>query len=298
MSSPALRPRGRGAGLLLVLVSALGFGLIPIFALFAYRGRINVLTLLAIRFAVSATVLILYLLLRRRRVLGQLRGALPGLFLLGLCYTLQSGFYFSAVRYISASLASILLYSYPAFVCLLAFLFEKERPTPRTLLALGISLAGVLLVLGSSLGRINTIGVLLALGAAVVYSIYITAANRVLRKVEPLVSLTWVTVMTTVIYLAASLALGDLDFGFAPATWIWIALIIGVSTLLAIFAFFRGLELLGPSRAAIVSMTEPLFTIGAATLLFGERLGWQQIVGGILVLGGTVLVTTTRQRAG
>jgi drug/metabolite transporter (DMT)-like permease len=44
-------------------------------------------------------------------------------------------------------------------------------------------------------------------------------------------------------------------------------------------------------------MTEPLFTIGFSILLFGDRLGWQQIVGGVLVLGGTVLVTTARSRS-
>ena len=281
-------------GLLLVLYSALGFGLIPIFALLAYRGGINVVTLLAIRFALSGLVLFAFLLARGRGVLRQALSALPSLLGLGLCYTLQSGFYFSAVRHISASLASILLYSYPAFVCLLAFLVEREKLTARTLLALAVSLAGVILVLGSSLGAASPAGVLLALGAALVYSLYITLANRVLRSVQPVVAMAVVTLVTSVIYLGLGLAAGSLNLAFAPAAWLPIALLIGVSTLLAIFAFFRGLAILGSNRASIVSMTEPLFTIGFSILLFGDRLGWQQIVGGVLVLGGTVLVTTAR----
>jgi drug/metabolite transporter (DMT)-like permease len=292
---PASSPR-RGAGLLLVLYSALGFGLLPIFALLAYRGGINAITLLAIRFVLSGLVLLAVLLARGRRVSAQVASALPGLLGLGVCYTLQSGFYFSAVRYISASLASILLYSYPAFVCLLAFLVEREKLTARLLLALAVSLAGVALVLGSSLGVASSAGVLLALGAAVVYSRYITLANRVLRSVEPVVALAVVTLVTSAVYVGLGLAAGRLRFDFAPATWLPIALMIGVSTLLAILAFFRGLEILGSSTASIVSMTEPLFTIGFSILLFGDRLSWQQIVGGVLVLGGTVLVTTSRSR--
>ena len=284
-------------GLLLVLYSALGFGLIPIFALLAYRGGINVVTLLAIRFALSGLVLFAFLLARGRGVLRQALSALPSLLGLGLCYTLQSGFYFSAVRHISASLASILLYSYPAFVCLLAFLVEREKLTARTLLALAVSLAGVILVLGSSLGAASPAGVLLALGAALVYSLYITLANRVLRSVQPVVAMAVVTLVTSVIYLGLGLAAGSLSLAFAPAAWLPIALLIGVSTLLAIFAFFRGLAILGSNRASIVSMTEPLFTIGFSILLFGDRLGWQQIVGGVLVLGGTVLVTNARTRS-
>jgi drug/metabolite transporter (DMT)-like permease len=291
------KPPGPRYGLLLVLYSALGFGLIPIFALLAYRGGINVVTLLAIRFALSGLVLFAFLLARGRGVLRQALSALPSLLGLGLCYTLQSGFYFSAVRHISASLASILLYSYPAFVCLLAFLVEREKLTTRTLLALAVSLAGVILVLGSSLGAASPAGVLFALGAALVYSLYITLANRVLRSVEPVVAMAVVTLVTSVVYLGLGLAAGSLDFAFASAAWLPIALLIGVSTLLAIFAFFRGLAILGSNRASIVSMTEPLFTIGFSILLFGDRLGWQQIVGGVLVLGGTVLVTTARARS-
>jgi drug/metabolite transporter (DMT)-like permease len=201
------------------------------------------------------------------------------------------------VRYISASLASILLYSYPAFVCLLAFLVERERLAARTLAALAVSLAGVVLVLGSSLGTAHPAGVLLALGASVVYSLYITLANRVLRSVEPLSALAVVTVVTSVLYVGLGLAAGRLNLAFAPFTWLPIGLIITVSTLLAIPAFFRGIEILGSSKASIVSMTEPLFTIGISILLFGDRLGWQQIVGGVLVLGGTALVTTSRSHS-
>jgi drug/metabolite transporter (DMT)-like permease len=285
-------------GLLLVLYSALGFGLLPIFALLAYRGGIDVITLLAVRFVLSALVLLAWLLpARAGRGLAPLAGALPGLVGLGVCYTLQSGFYFSAVRYISASLASILLYSYPAFVCLLAFLVEKERPSARTLGALAVSLAGVVLVLGSSLGTAHPAGVLLALGAAGVYSLYITLANRVLRSVEPLSALAAVTLVTSLLYVGIGLASGRLELAFAPSAWLPIGLMITVSTLLAIPAFFRGLEILGSSRASIVSMTEPLFTIGVSVLLFRDRLGWQQILGGVLVLGGTALVTTSRSTA-
>jgi drug/metabolite transporter (DMT)-like permease len=290
-------PTRRVAGLLLVLYSALGFGLLPIFALLAYRGGIGVITLLAVRFVLSGVLLFALLLAGGRFRLRQVTAVLPGLAGLGVCYTLQSGFYFSAVRYISASLASILLYSYPAFVCLLSVLVEREKLAARTLAALAVSLAGVALVLGSSLGTAHPAGVLLALGASLVYSVYITLASRVLRRVDPLSALAVVTVVTSVLYVGIGLAAGRLSLAFAASTWLPIGLIVTVCTLLAIPAFFRGIEILGSSKASIVSMTEPLFTIGISILLFGDRLGWQQIVGGVLVLGGTALVTTSRSRS-
>jgi drug/metabolite transporter (DMT)-like permease len=283
-------------GVLLALTSALGFGLIPIFAQYAYRGSINVPTLLLVRFALAALLLFGFLALRRRSLRPAL-SALAPIALLGLCYTLQSGFYFSAVRFIPMSLASLILYSYPVFVCLLAFLVEGEKPTGRTLAALAVALAGVVLVLGTSYGRAKLQGVLLALGASLVYSGYITLSNRVLRRVEPLSTIAFICLFAAAGYTLLGTATGSLDFRFAPWTWLAILALIGVSTLLAIFAFFRSIELLGPTRTSIISMTEPLFTIGLSALLFAERLTLLQAAGGVLVLGGTALLTLARRRS-
>jgi drug/metabolite transporter (DMT)-like permease len=290
LAEPTLR------GVLLALTSALGFGLIPIFALYAYRGSINVNTLLLIRFSLAA-LLLFGLLAARRRSLRPALSALGPLALLGLCYTLQSGSYFSAVRFIPVSLASLILYSYPALVCLLAFLVERERPNARTLAALAVSLAGVVLVLGTAFGRVDLRGVLYALGAAGVYSAYITLANRVLRRVEPITTIAFVSLFAAAGYALLGAAMRTVDFHFAPWTWLAILGLLGVSTLLAIFAFFRSLELLGPTWTSIISMTEPLFTIGLSALLFAERLTLLQAAGGVLVLGGTARLTVVRRRA-
>ena len=291
-----MKPLSLTRGVILALTSAFGFGLIPIFALYAYRGSINVPTLLLIRFSLSALFLFAFLVLRRRPLQPALK-ALGPLALLGLCYTLQSGSYLSAVRFIPASLASLILYSYPAFVCILAFLAEGEKPTGRTLAALAVALAGVVLVLGTAYGKANLQGVLLALGASLVYSGYITLSNRVLRRVEPLAMIAFISLFAAAGYALLGVATGSLDFRFAPWTWLAILALVGVSTLLAIFAFFRSLELLGPTRTSIISMTEPLFTIGLSALLFAERLTLLQAAGGVLVLGGTALLTIARRRS-
>ena len=252
--------------------------------------------MLLIRFALAALLLFGFLALRRRSLRPAL-SALAPIALLGLGYTLQSGFYFSAVRFIPMSLASLILYSYPAFVCILAFLVEGEKPTGRTLAALAVALAGVVLVLGTAYGKANLQGVLLALGASLVYSGYITLSNRVLRRVEPLSAIAFISLFAAAGYALLGVATGSLDFRFAPWTWLAILALIGVSTLLAIFAFFRSIELLGPTRTSIISMTEPLFTIGLSALLFAERLTLLQAAGGVLVLGGTALLTIARRRS-
>lgn len=280
-----------GAGL--IVYSALGFGLIPIFAVYAYAGGINVPTLLLIRFALAAPLLFAVGILRGRP-LGLPRDSLPGLLVLGVCYTLQSGTYFAAVRYIPLSVATLILYSYPAFVCLLTRLVEHTRISAATIAALVMSLAGVVLVLGSSWGGLNLTGVLLALAASLVYSVYITASNRLLRTIEPLSMSTFVSLFCAPAFAVFGWATGTLQFGFSSATWLWIAALIAVSTVGGILAFFGGLKRIGSTRAALLSMVEPLFTIGFSVPLFGETLGVRQLVGGALVLGGATWVTLAR----
>ncbi len=284
-------------GVLLVLLSAFGFGLMPIFALYAYRGDINVATLLFIRFALASLLFLTYVLIKYRRI-TLTKKDLYYLFILGgLCYTLQSTFYLTAVRYIAPSLAALLLYTYPIVVVSLSCIFERERLTRLTAVSISISFIGVLLILGTAYGQISGIGILLALGAAAVYSIYIILGNRVIKSIPPIITSTFVSIFAGMGILVVSLFTEGLNFTFSPAAWAPISGLIFFSTIIAILTFFRGIELLGPSRASILSMTEPLFTTLSAVILFQDRLTPLQAVGGSAVLIGAILITKTRQVA-
>ena len=64
--------------------------------------------------------------------------------------------------------------------------------------------------------------------------------------------------------------------------------ILGVATIsgiLPVGAFYIGAQGLGAARAALLSTIEPVYTIVAASILFGERLTAIQLAGGALILG-------------
>jgi drug/metabolite transporter (DMT)-like permease len=284
-------------GALLVLLSAFGFGLIPIFALYAYRSDINVSTLLFIRFALATILFLAYVLIKYRRINLSLR-SLFYLFLLGgVCYTLQSTFYFTAVRYIAPSLAALLLYTYPITVVFLSCILDRERLTRLTVISIAISFTGVLLILGTSYGQISGVGILLALGAALIYSAYIILGNRVIKTIPPIITSTFVSMFAGMGVLIVSLFTENLNFTFRAGAWVPIFGLIIFSTILAILSFFRGIELLGPSKASILSMTEPLFTTISAVILLQDRLTPLQTIGGAAVLTGAILITKARQAA-
>lgn len=285
-----------GLGVLLIMLSAFGFGLMPIFATYAYEGGVNVPTLLFLRFSLAAVCLFVYLFWRRtvwrlgRREMSAL------LFLGAVLYTMQSAFYFSAVRYIPASLAALVLYLYPVFVAGLAVWLDKETLSLHTALPAVLSLTGIAVVLGAPLDEVDGFGVLLAFGAAIVYSVYITLGRRVVAAVSPLMTSAVISAFAALSFLVFGMADSSLHFAFSGATWAVIAGVVVFSTILAMATFFAGMERIGATRASILSTVEPVVTIGCSALLLGEKLSWLQGFGALLVLTGAVWVVWQRQR--
>jgi drug/metabolite transporter (DMT)-like permease len=95
---------------------------------------------------------------------------------------------------------------------------------------------------------------------------------------------------------AVAVLTGDgLSYHVDPGGWAAFAGVAGVSTVIAVTAFFAGLRLVGPATASIVSTVEPVVTVGLAVAIFAETLGAGQVAGGALVLLAVVLL---QRRAG
>lgn len=286
----------QGAGL--VFLSAVGFGLIPIFALYAYKGGANVTTLLFFRFTMAAVFFFLYV-FKKNIKLDLTRSQILSLFILGgVLYTLQSSFYFSSVKFIPASLAVLLFYTYPVFVALLSSLVIKEMLTAQIFSSIGLATIGLIMVLGTSFNNINSYGVMLAFGAALVYSVYIVLGNRVVKQLPVMVTSAFVTLFASISYLVVGISTFNIKLDLTVEAWMAVAGVALFSTILAIFTFFRGIELIGSTKASILSMIEPLVTIAFSALLFYERLSLLQVLGGIFVLLSSVYVVTAEVRKG
>ncbi len=284
-------------GVFLIVLSSLGFGIMPIFAIYAYASGITVPTLLLIRFTLASTLFFLYLFFKKERI-SLSRMELLGLFILGgVCYTAQSTLYFSSVRYITPALAVLLLYLYPVFVAVLSFLVDKERLTAKVLISSVLSLAGVVLINLTLPEGVKYQGVAMAVGAALVYSFYIILGNRVVKKVPPLVTSTFVALFTALGLLVSGLASGQIGFSFEGTAWFSILGLTLFSTVLAILTFFKGLELLGSTKSSILSMIEPVFTIIFSTVLLGESFTLRQLGGGLLVVAGAVFIVLAQSRS-
>lgn len=291
MSPTATTSDARRAGLALCLLSAVGFGLMAIFAKEAYAAGLGVTALLAARFVLAA-LLFWAIVAGRARVRGRLprmrrRAVLACLGLGGIGYAAQAGLFFSALEHIDASLASLLLYTYPALVFCGAVALRREHVTRAKALALALASAGAALVLlGGGTHGLEATGVALALGAGASYATYILVAETVIRRLDPLLLSALIATGAAATFLVVGGARGALQY--TSEGWLWIAALATLCTVLPIVTFMMGMKRVGSSTASIVSTFEPVVTVGLAVALYDETLGALQVLGGVLVLAAVI----------
>ena len=259
----------RLVGALYVAVSATAFGAMAIFARNAYASGADVTAVLFLRFLIAGAVMgCAMLLFRRRWPRGRNLAVLVGMG--GIGYVGQSFCFFSALNYASAGLVALLLYLHPFMVTLISAALFGLRLTALRLGAVIAALLGTALTIGSDISG-EPLGILLGVGAAVLYSIYILVGSRVLGEEDPFAA-------ACVVMLAAAASFGAI---------VMIALLCSVA---GIVCFFAGMRRLGPSDAATLSTLEPVVTFVLAGIFLGEPVLANQIVGGAVILTAVVVL--------
>ncbi|QDZ29024.1 DMT family transporter [Noviherbaspirillum sp. UKPF54] len=276
----------RQYAVVLVLLSALGFGSIALFAKIAYAAGVTPSMLLALRFLLAVAILAPLVWLKR---LPLPRGrALAGFALMGALYTVQSQSYFTALMYASSGLVGLLLYIYPVLVTLLAVAFGWERLDRRTLILLVLAIAGLAITLGGNLQG-QPFGIALGIAAACIYAVYIAIGGRLTQHADPLAA-TLVVMAAAAVGNGMFAAAGSSALPGTVAAWLAVGAIALFSTVIAIGTFLIGIKIIGPSKASIISTLEPVITICLGVAFLGESVSLNQLVGGAMVLLAVVML--------
>jgi drug/metabolite transporter (DMT)-like permease len=283
----AARPEA-ARGLVLILVSTVAYGTMPILAKAAYRHGVETGPLLFWRFLLAA---LLFALLARGKTLPMRKRLV--LWALGGVFIVNAITYFKALETVPATTVSLVVYTYPVIVMLESAVLGLEHLTVRGLLCAVLAFSGCALTAGAAFD--GGPGIYYALTCAVVYATYIVLSSRFARDVPA---------ETAALHLAQAAALGLGALGAArgglalpssPVAWVLVVAIAIVCTVVAMYAFLGGLARVGPGRASVVSSLEVVVTLVLAYVFLGERLGLRQWAGAVLILGAVVLQNLGRR---
>jgi len=280
---------GQGLGIFLVIVATLALATEAIAAKMAYRHGATVETTLTLRYVVAAAAFWTGVLIWRQpvRITPRQLLLIAAITLGGHATTVLALFY--SFKFIPAGMAILFLYAYPTIVSVLAYFVLNEPFDWRKGLALALTFGGAAVILGQPLHGLDMRGVILALIAAFMNAIFYVASARLLRDMSVWVFDTYLVTFAIVIFATLGAATGRLSLDFAPQAWVWLVFLGLVATALALAAIFRGIQLIGASRASIISTLEPAVTALLGFWLLSETLTVVQMAGGALILLGVFL---------
>ncbi len=279
------------------------FGVQGILGKYAFDEGANVPTLLMFRFIMASLVIWLILgILVARKNMYDLRQPLPrlaGFGFLGLLWITNSLFYFLALELLPASTNSLLVFVYPAMVVLWSILFFKEKLTGLKATALALALAGCFLTV-DPLGALaitsgfSVVGGLLSLASAFSNSWYVVLAGRIGPQVSGIVKAAYSLPVTAVCFTLYLFVTANFS-GSMSAGGLVICLVIGFLTGISIYLLLIGVNLIGSSRTAIISTSEPATTVILGALILAEPFSVVKLAGSLCILGAIIILSRSKR---
>ncbi|MEL7623825.1 MAG: DMT family transporter [Clostridiales bacterium] len=284
-------------GPLMAFISAASFGAYPIFAKLAYGFGVNVPTVLFLRFSGCVILLWVFLIFTKRYQAFPKEAVIKLLLVGALVYSAMSALNLLAVTMISASLASLLLCTYPIFVTIVTIIRKDDRLTKDKAGALVLSFIGIALLLNVDLSQINAWGILCGIGASFAYTAYVVIGNVIQKDLEPIQSATLIMSGACITYTLNGLIAGSLFFGFPGCGWLAMAGMILCSTVFAVVLFWASIKTIGPAKASIIGTAEPLVSVILAVILFDEKMTLLQCLGSGLIIAGVLIIQRVKSKS-
>jgi drug/metabolite transporter, DME family len=286
---------GRLLGALAVAAAASIWGTLGLFAKILYAQGVSFESLVAVRALVGWLAVIGFLLatrgIRRLQVSRRdLTFLLPlGLVGIGAFYQL----YFYTVRESTVGTAAILLYSAPAFVVVLAWLFLEESLNVAKVFALVLTVGGIFLVVGAydpANLEVSPKVLLTGLLSGLTYGLYAIFGRPLAGHLSPAVILSYALAFGSALLVVAALPTFHTLAGLPAGSYTLLVMLAVVHTALAFALYTFGIRHLGAGRAAIVATIEPVVAGILGMTLLNEELTALKVPGALLVLAGAILV--------
>jgi len=297
---------------------ALGYAMVAVAAtLFAVNGTVSKVVLgsgissgqlTEVRCAGALVGLALIAATTRLRSLRVRLGELPLLVALGIGLALVQWSYFFAIHRLDIGIALLIQYVAPILVALWARFVFHEPVRRRIWAALGLSLAGLTLIVEIwHGGRLSGPGVAACVLAAITFAAYVLLAERGVRRRDPISLSAWGFLFATLFWTVAApwwsfpasrldddvSLLGNLASSHLPV-WLLMLWVVVLGAIVPFALIVGALRHISATRAGITAMLEPVVAIAVAWVWLGESLAPVQLSGAALTLLGIALAQTAR----
>ena len=277
-------------GYLFALVSALTYGMIPLFMIPLKKlDFFSVDTALFYRFLIAAILILGYLVFyQKESVKINLKEGIV-LSILGFFYALSAEFLFIAYDFLSPGIASTIFFIYPIMVALILGIFFKEKITLATTISLVIVVVGVGVLSIKDNFEINYIGLFVSLLGALMYALYMIIVNKTKIKASGVKVSFYSMVFASLFFLVKTLILGNSVVIPSLEIGTHLALFSLITTALSVVSLVYAIKYIGSTPTAIMGAVEPVVAVMISVGLFDETLTFSLIAGVIIIISGVLI---------
>lgn len=277
-------------GYLFALVSALTYGMIPLFMIPLKKMEFfSVDTALFYRFLIAAILILGYLVFyQKESVKINLKEGII-FSILGLFYALSAEFLFIAYDFLSPGIASTIFFIYPIMVALILGIFFKEKITLATTISLIVVVVGVGLLSIKDNFEINYIGLFVSLLGALMYALYMIIVNKTKIKASGVKVSFYSMVFASLFFLVKTLVLGNSVAIPSLKIGTHLTLFALITTALSVVSLVYGIKYIGSTPTAIMGAVEPIVAVMISVGLFDETLTFSLIAGVIIIISGVLI---------
>ena len=281
------------------IITGITYGLNPLFAVPLMKEGASIESILFFRYAIAVLLLGAFLLLRKQsfKVSWKQAGVL---LVLGLLYTASSLTLFEAYKYIASGLATTIVFLYPVLVAII-MVFLKVVPSWPVWLSIVLTFVGVVIMTQSDSSQtVNPIGLLLSFASALVYALFIVIINR--SKVIGSISnslLTFYALSVGTLVFLGKIAVSDSGImtGLTGHTvWLNLVGLAVLPTIVSTATLAVATRNIGATKASVLGVFEPVTAILVGTLVFGEALTTNIVVGILIsMVAITFMIAMTKR---
>jgi len=277
----------------MIVVSSCAFGSLSTLTVFITRAGMPLLPAMLWRYLVAAAILFVALNRQHGLIIAR-KDALRLILIGGIGQSTITFLSLHALNYLPVGPLAFLFYTYPAWVALISALLGREDLTVSRIVALAIAMTGIVVMVGlPGSGSLNKLGVILALGTAILYALYLPVLHRAQEGVPAFVSSFYLIAGVFIAFLLASTLTREVQLPQTLSLWSYVILLAVWSTIVAFASLVAGLRVLGPVRTSIVATIEPFWTAVLGSVLLGEIVTRNTIAGGMLIATAVVILQVT-----
>ena len=202
-----------------------------------------------------------------------------------------------AVTMLPVGVATVLNYTAPVFVVLFGWALWHEKPDRRQALAVIVAFVGCVFVTGAyNLAdmNLNWFGLLVGLFTGLTYGLFTIFGKNALRHSDSWTVLTYAFGFASVTLLVLQPGATLEMFTKPLSAWLWMIVLVVVSTVIGFGLYTSGLKQLSASSASITATLEPVIATGFAFALLGEVIEPVQMVGGVIVIISVLILAVKK----